>query len=62
MPGAQGLGQIVGPNIAATLLGAHLGCGVVFLRCTGAALVGLIGYGTMCLRLRRTAPALGNAP
>jgi hypothetical protein len=60
MPGAQGLGQIVGPNIAATLLGAHLGCSAVFLMCTGAALVGLIGCGTMYLCLRRTIPTLGD--
>ena len=52
---------MVGPNIAATLLGAHLGYSAVFLMCTGAALVGLIGYGTMCLCLRRTIPALADA-
>ena len=62
MAGAQGLGQIVGPNIAATLLCARLGCSAVFLMCTGAALVGLTGYGAIYLCLRRTIPALASAP
>ena len=62
MPGgAQGLGQIVGPNIAAALLGAHLGYSAVFLMCTGAALAGLVIYGTMYLSLRRTIPRLADA-
>jgi hypothetical protein len=43
MPWAQGLGQIVGANIGSTLLGAHLGHSAVFLMCTGAAPVSLIG-------------------
>jgi hypothetical protein len=61
MPGAQGLGQIVGPNIAASLLGAQLGYRAVFIMCSAAALAGLVVYGTMYLRLRRTIPALADA-
>jgi len=61
MPGAQGLGQIVGPNIAASLLGARLGYSAVFIMCAVAALAGLVVYGTMYLRLRRTIPALADA-
>jgi hypothetical protein len=61
MPGAQGLGQIVGPNIAATLLGAQLGYSAVFIMGSVAALAGLAVYGAMYLHLRRTIPALADA-
>jgi predicted MFS family arabinose efflux permease len=61
MPGAQGLGQIVGPNIAASLLGAGLGYSKVFIMCASAALIGLVIYGAMYLWLRRTIPALASA-
>ena len=61
MPGAQGLGQIVGPNIAATLLGASLGYRSVFIMCSLAATFGLLIYGAMYLWLRRRIPALAEA-
>ena len=61
MPGAQGLGQIVGPNIAASQLGAGLGYSSVFLMCASAAAAGLLIYGGMYLWLRRTIPALAEA-
>ena len=61
MPGAQGLGQIVGPNIAATQLGAGMGYSAVFVMCASAAAVGLAIYGAMYLWLRRTIPALAEA-
>jgi predicted MFS family arabinose efflux permease len=61
MPGAQGLGQIVGPNLAATQLGAGLGYGSVFLMCASAAATGLLIYGAMYLWLRRSMPALAEA-
>ena len=61
MPGAQGLGQIVGPNIAASILGAKLGYSAVFVMCAGAALCGLAVYALMYLKLRKTIPALANA-
>jgi hypothetical protein len=61
MPGAQGLGQIVGPNIAATQLGAGMGYSAVFIMCASAAAVGLVIYGAMYLWLRRTIPALAEA-
>lgn len=61
MPGAQGLGQIVGPNIAASILGAGLGYSVVFIMCASAALVGMGIYATMYIRLRRVIPALADA-
>jgi predicted MFS family arabinose efflux permease len=61
MPGAQGLGQIVGPNIAASQLGAGMGYSAVFAMCAAAALVGLVIYGAMYLWLRRAIPALAEA-
>ena len=61
MPGAQGLGQIVGPNIAASMLGAGMGYGKVFMMCSTAAMVGLIIYGAMYLWLRKTIPSLAKA-
>jgi len=61
MPGAQGLGQIVGPNIAASLLAAGLGYSAVFIMCAGAAILGLLVYGGMYIWLRRIIPALAEA-
>ena len=61
MPGAQGLGQIVGPNIAASMLGAGLGYSAVFIMCSSAAVLGLMVYGGMYIWLRRTIPALAEA-
>jgi len=61
MPGAQGLGQIVGPNLAASQLGAGLGYDSVFVMCASAALAGMVIYGAMYLWLRRTIPALAAA-
>ena len=61
MPGAQGLGQIVGPNLAASLLAAGLGYNAVFVMCAVASLVAMMIYGFMYLRLRRVQPALADA-
>lgn len=61
MPGAQGLGQIIGPNIGASMLGAGMGYDSVFLMCAGAALLGMLVYAGMYLSLRRNIPALAEA-
>ncbi|WP_255211198.1 MFS transporter [Methylogaea oryzae] len=61
MPGAQGLGQIVGPNLAASLLDASLGYDAVFLLCALSTLIGLAVYAAMYWRLRRLIPALADA-
>ncbi|MEJ2535077.1 MAG: YbfB/YjiJ family MFS transporter [Gammaproteobacteria bacterium] len=60
MPGAQGLGQIVGPNAAASLLEAGSGYDAVFFMCAAAALVGLFIYAVMYLWLRRRIPLLAD--
>jgi predicted MFS family arabinose efflux permease len=61
MPGAQGLGQILGPNIAASILAMGLGYSGVFIMCMFASLTGMSIYLFMYLRLRRTIPALADA-
>ncbi len=61
MPAAQGLGQIIGPNLAASILGMSLGYSAVFIMCAMAALTGMLIYAFMYLSLRKTIPALANA-
>jgi hypothetical protein len=61
MPAVQGVGQIVGPNAAATVLAAGLGYPGVFVMCAAATLTGFLLYGVMYLRLRRALPALADA-
>jgi len=61
MPGAQGLGQIIGPNIAASILAAGLGYGSVFIMCAVSSLIAMVVYLYMYLRLRKTIPALADA-
>jgi len=61
MPAAQGLGQIIGPNIAASILGFGLGYDAVFIMCACASITGLAIYSFMYVRLRQTIPALADA-
>jgi predicted MFS family arabinose efflux permease len=58
MPGAQGLGQIVGPNLAATVLEQGGGYGAIFAFCAASALVAMLIYGLMLVRVRRSVPEL----
>jgi predicted MFS family arabinose efflux permease len=61
MPGAQGLGQIIGPNMAASILGLNLGYSGVFVMCSAAALVAMSLYLFMYFRFRRTIPEFAYA-
>jgi MFS family permease len=61
VPAAQGLGQILGPNIAATVLAFGFGYSGVFIMCALASLTGMLIYLSMYLRLRATFPALADA-
>ncbi len=61
MPGAQGLGQIIGPNLAASILALGLGYGGVFVMCACASIIAFAIYLFMYLRLRKTIPALADA-
>ena len=61
MPGAQGLGQLIGPNIAASILAAGLGYRGVFIMCGMASLSAMAVYLYMYLRLKKLIPALADA-
>lgn len=61
MPGAQGLGQIVGPNIAASMLGAGMGYNAVFFLCAAAAFIGLLIYAAMYFLLRHRVTELAQS-
>ena len=61
MPGAQGLGQIIGPNLAASILALGLGYGGVFVMCACASIIAFGIYLFMYLRLRKSIPALADA-
>jgi len=60
LPAVQGLGQIVGPNIAASMLGASMGYNKVFLMCAAAAIAGMLIYLVMYIFLRRRVPELAG--
>ena len=61
MPAAQGLGQIIGPNIAATILAFGFGYGGVFIMCACATMIGMFIYAYMYIMLRKNIPALADA-
>lgn len=61
MPAAQGLGQIIGPNLAATILALGLGYSGVFIMCASATIAGMLLYAFMYMRLRKAIPALADA-
>ncbi|MFT5710366.1 MAG: putative MFS family arabinose efflux permease [Halioglobus sp.] len=61
MPGAQGLGQILGPNLAATILAMGMGYSYLFILCAISSLIALAIWLFMYLRLRKQFPALADA-
>lgn len=61
MPGAQGLGQLLGPNVAASVLAAGLGYSGVFIMCALSSLVAMLIYLYMYISLKKTIPALADA-
>ena len=58
---AQGLGQIVGPNNAASILGVNLGYSAVFIMYGTMARGGLSIYTLMYVQLHKTIPAMADA-
>ena len=58
MPGAQGMGQIVGPNIAASILGADYGYSSVFSMCVIFTGLSIITYLLMRRRLEKYSPQI----
>ncbi len=62
LPAGQGLGQIIGPNIAASMLGSGPDYEGVFLMCAAAATLAFLFYLMMYIFLRRAVPELRGRP
>ena len=61
IPAAQGLGNFLGPNLAASVLAFGLGYNGVFILCGAASITAMLVYLYMYLTLRKTIPALADA-
>lgn len=61
IPAAQGLGNFLGPNIAASVLAYGFGYNGVFITCATASIAAMLVYLYMYLMLRKTIPALADA-
>ena len=61
LPASQGLGQIVGPNIAASILSFNLGYESVFMMCWAAAMLAMVIYWLLHRYLKVTDPELADA-
>jgi predicted MFS family arabinose efflux permease len=61
IPAAQGLGNFLGPNIAASVLAWGFGYPGVFIMSASASIAAMLVYLYMYLMLRRTIPALADA-
>jgi heme O synthase-like polyprenyltransferase len=61
LPSVQGFGQFVGPNVAASVLGAGLGYSSVFIVSGSMALVALALYAGIFLYMHRRKPVAVEA-
>jgi len=61
LPAAQGLGNGIGPAMAASVLAWGVGYNGVFIMCASASIAAMLVYLYMYLKLRRTIPALADA-
>jgi len=61
LPAAQGIGNGLGPNIAATVLAWGLGYNGIFIMCASASIVAMLVYLYMYLMLKKKIPALADA-
>jgi predicted MFS family arabinose efflux permease len=61
IPAAQGLGNFLGPNIAASVLAWGFGYDGVFILCGCASITAMLVYLYMYLALKKTIPALADA-
>ncbi len=61
IPAAQGLGNFLGPNMAATVLAYGFGYDGVFIMCATASIAAMLVYLYMYLMLKKTIPALADA-
>ena len=61
IPAAQGLGNFLGPNIAASVLALGFGYDGVFIMCASASIAAMLVYLYMYVMLKKTIPALADA-
>lgn len=61
IPAAQGFGNFLGPNIAASVLAFGFGYDGIFIMCAMASISAMLVYLYMYLMLRKTIPALADA-
>ena len=61
IPAAQGVGNFLGPNMAASVLAFGLGYNGVFILCGAASITAMLVYLYMYLTLKKTIPALADA-
>ena len=61
MPGAQGLGQIIGPYSASYIIGLGLGYSAVFIMCAMASLIAMLIYAFIFLKFKSRRPELAYA-
>ncbi len=61
IPAAQGVGNFLGPNIAASVLALTFGYDGVFILCAAASIAAMLVYLYMYLMLKKTIPALADA-
>jgi len=61
LPAAQGLGNGIGPAMAATVLSWGLGYNGVFIMCASASIMAMLVYLYMYLKLKRNIPELADA-
>ena len=61
LPSVQGFGQFVGPNIAASIVGAGMGYPIMFIVSGSMALVALVLYLGVAAYMHRRKPALAGA-
>jgi len=61
IPAAQGLGNFLGPNMAASVLAYGFGYNGVFIMCASASIAAMLVYLFMYVMLRKTIPVLADA-
>ncbi|MGI9204956.1 MAG: MFS transporter [Woeseiaceae bacterium] len=61
IPAAQGLGNFLGPNLAASVLAFNLGYDSVFILCGAASITAMLVYLYMYLTLKKEIPALADS-
>ena len=61
MPSVQGFGQFIGPNVSASVLGAGMGYGAMFVVSGSMALVAMLLYSGVFIQMHRRPSALAEA-